>query len=182
VAVLHVGAATGVELKEKRRRTDGALAATRAAVEEGILPGGGVALMNAERVLQRSSHDDLSEQGLGAEIVRAALSEPLRLIASNAGHDGDAVVERARTLEPGWGLEALSGTYRDMIGAGVIDPAKVTRSALQNAVSIAALLLTTEALVAEELVGQPGAVMAPGFDDLADGVPRPSPPAGSPSP
>ena len=181
VAVIHVGAATRVELKEKQRRTEGALAATRAAVEEGILPGGGVALVNAEHVLDRTN-GTVSEQVLGAEIVRAALSEPLRWIADNAGHDGTAVIERIRTHDAGWGLDALTGDYGEMIPAGVIDPAKVTRSALQNAVSIAALLLTTEALIAEELVAQPGAVIAPGFGDLAEGLARPSSPAGSPAP
>jgi chaperonin GroEL len=181
VAVIHVGAATRVELKEKQRRTEGALAATRAAVEEGILAGGGVALVNAEHVLD-ATDGSLSEQVLGAEIVRAALSEPLRWIADNAGHDGTAVIERVRTLQPGWGLNALTGDYGEMISAGVIDAAKVTRSALQNAVSIAALLLTTEALIAEELVAQPGAVIAPGFGDLAEGLARPSSPAGSPAP
>jgi chaperonin GroEL len=181
VAVIHVGAATRVELKEKQRRTEGALAATRAAVDEGVLPGGGVALVNAEHVLDRTN-GTLKEQVLGAEIVRAALSEPLRWIADNAGHDGTAVIERIRTLEPGWGLDALTGDYGEMIPAGVIDAAKVTRSALQNAVSIAALLLTTEALIAEELVAQPGAVIAPGFGDLAEGLARPSSPAGSPAP
>jgi chaperonin GroEL len=180
VAVIHVGAATAVELKEKKRRTAGALAATRAAVEEGILPGGGIALVAAEPVLDRLE-GRIGDQAVGAEIVRAALSEPLRWIASNAGHDGDAVVERVRTLSPGWGLDALTGEYGEMISAGVIDATKVTCSALQNAVSIAALLLTTEALVAEELVAQPGAVMAPGFGDLAEGLPRPSPPAGLPA-
>ncbi len=181
VAVIHVGAATRVELKEKQRRTEGALAATRAAVEEGILSGGGVALVNAEHVLD-GTNGSMSEQVLGAEIVRAALSEPLRWIADNAGHDGSAVIERVRTLQPGWGLNALTGEYGEMIPAGVIDAAKVTRSALQNAVSIAALLLTTEALIAEELVAQPGAVIAPGFGDLAEGLARPSSPAGSPAP
>jgi chaperonin GroEL len=181
VAVIHVGAATAVELKEKQRRTEGALSATRAAVEEGILPGGGVALVNAERMLERGN-GSVGEQALGAEIVRAALSEPLRWIASNAGHDGQAVVDRVRALPPGSGLNALTGEYGEMIPGGVIDAAKVTRSALQNAVSIAALLLTTEALVAEELVAQPGAVLAPGFGDLAEGLARPSSPAGSPAP
>jgi chaperonin GroEL len=181
VAVIHVGAATAVELKEKQRRTEGALSATRAAVEDGILPGGGVALVSAERMLDRGN-GSLGEQALGAEIVRAALAEPLRWIASNAGHDGQAVLERVRTLPAGSGLNALSGQYGDMIRSGVIDAAKVTRSALQNAVSIAALLLTTEALVAEELVAQPGAVIAPGFGDLAEGLARPSSPAGSPAP
>jgi chaperonin GroEL len=181
VAVIHVGAATRVELKEKQRRTEGALAATRAAVEEGILPGGGVALVNAEHVLDQTNGSH-SEQVLGAEIVRAALSEPLRWIADNAGHDGTTVIERVRTLQAGSGLNALTGEYGEMIAAGVIDAAKVTRSALQNAVSIAALLLTTEALIAEELVAQPGAVIAPGFGDLAEGLARPSSPAGSPAP
>ena len=181
VAVIHVGAATAVELKETQRRTEGALAATRAAVEDGILAGGGTALVNAEAVLS-PANGAAGEAALGAEIVRAALSEPLRWIAHNAGHDGDAVVEHVRSLPPGWGLNALTGDYGEMIPAGVIDAAKVTRSALQNAVSIAALLLTTEALVAEELVAQPGAVMAPGFGDLAEGLPRPSSPAGSPAP
>ncbi|HET8979061.1 MAG TPA: chaperonin GroEL [Solirubrobacteraceae bacterium] len=181
VAVIGVGAATAVELKEKQRRTEGALSATRAAVEEGILPGGGTALVNAESVL-KPANGSVAEPGLGADIVRAALSEPLRWIARNAGHDGDAVVEHVRQLPPGWGLNALTGEYGEMIPAGVIDAAKVTRSALQNAVSIAALLLTTDALVAEELVAQPGAVLAPGFGDLAEGLPRPSSPAGSPAP
>lgn len=181
VAVIHVGAATRVELKEKQRRTEGALAATRAAVEEGIVPGGGVALVNAEHALDRTN-GSRSEQVLGAEIVRAALSEPLRWIADNAGHDGLAVIEHVRTLKPGWGFNALTDEYCEMISAGVVDAAKVTRSALQNAVSIAALLLTTEALIAEELVAQPGAVIAPGFGDLAEGLARPSSPAGSPAP
>jgi chaperonin GroEL len=181
VAMIHVGAATRVELKEKLRRTEGALAATRAAVEEGILPGGGVAFLNAEHVLDQTN-GSLSEQVLGAEIVRTALSEPLHWIADNAGHDATAVIERVRTLPPGRGLNALTGEYGEMIADGVIDAAKVTRSALQNAVSIAALLLTTEALVAEELVAQPGAVVAPGFGDLAEGLARPSSPAGSPAP
>jgi chaperonin GroEL len=181
VAVIHVGAAPAVELKEKQRRTEGALAATRAAVEEGILPGGGVALVNAERVLDQAN-GNTGEQGLGSEIVRAALSEPLRWIAGNAGHDGPAVVDRVRTLPPGYGLNALTDEYGEMIPAGIIDAAKVTRAALQNAVSIAALLLTTEALIAEELVAQPGAIIAPGFGDLAEGLARPSSPAGSPAP
>jgi chaperonin GroL len=181
VAVISVGGATAVELKERQRRTEGSLAATRAAVEDGILPGGGVALVNAERALDGANGRPV-EHALGAEIVRNALSEPLRWIAMNAGYDGSEVVRKVRTLPPGSGQNALTGDYGDMIAAGVIDPAKVTRSALQSAVSIAALLLTTEALVAEELVAQPGAVVAPGFGDLAEGLPRPSSPAGSPAP
>ena len=182
VAVIHVGAATQVELKERLRRTEGALAATRAAVEEGILPGGGVALVNAERAVQPGGDGRGREQAIGAQVVLEALSEPLFWIAANAGYDGHAVVERVRGLPAGQGLNALTDEWGDMIAGGVIDAAKVTRTALQSAVSVAALLLTTEALVAEELVAQPGAIMAPGFGDLAEGLARPSSPAGSPAP
>jgi chaperonin GroEL len=181
VAVITVGAATEVELKEKQRRTDGALAATRAAVEEGILAGGGAALVHAEHVLAATEGLE-GEQAVGADIVRDALSEPLRWIATNAGHDGLSVVAEVRELPPQHGLNALTGEFGDVIAQGIIDPAKVTRSALESAVSIAALLLTTEALVAEEVVAQPGAVLAPGFGDLAEGISRPSSPAGSPAP
>jgi chaperonin GroEL len=178
VAVIEVGAATDVELKERRRQTEGALAATRAAVAEGVLPGGGIALANAERVLDAGAVGN--EQELGAAVVRASLWEPLRMIAENAGHDSNAVIERIRGLPPGWGLDAMTGQYCDMLPAGVVDAAKVTRSALRNAASVAALMLTTEALVVEELGAQPGAVIAPGFGDLAEGLPRPSPAPGSP--
>jgi chaperonin GroEL len=181
VAVITVGAATEVELKEKQRRTEGALAATRAALEEGILAGGGTALVHAEHVLAATEGLE-GEQAVGAEIVRDALSEPLRWIATNAGHDGLGVVAEVRELPLQHGLNALTGEFGDVIAQGVIDPAKVTRSALESAVSIAALLLTTEALVAEEVVAQPGAVLAPGFGDLAEGISRPSSPAGSPAP
>jgi chaperonin GroEL len=181
VAVIRVGGATEVERKERQRRTEGALAATRAAVEEGILPGGGTAFVDAQRVLE-DINGLTGEQAIGAKIVHDALSEPLRWIASNAGHDGLTTVAEVRELPPGHGFDALSGDYVDMIEAGVIDAAKVTRSALQSAVSIAALLLTTEALVAEEVAAQPGAVLAPGFGDLAEGIARPSSPAGSPAP
>ena len=177
VAVIEVGAATGVELKERRRQTEGALAATRAAIAEGVLPGGGIALANAERALDASPVGD--EQQLGAGVVRASLWEPLRLIADNAGHDPNAVAQRIQGLPSGWGLDAMTGQYCDMLLAGVIDAAKVTRSALRNAVSVAALMLTTEALVVEELVAQPGAVIVPGFGDLAEGLPRPSPAPGA---
>ncbi len=181
VAVIHVGAATAVELRDKTRRAEGALAAARAAVQGGIVPGGGIALGNAARVLDHSD-GSVGEQAVGAQIVRAALSEPMCWIAANAGHDGDAVARRVRRLPAGWGLDVLTGEYCDMMSAGVIDATEVTCSALRNAVSIAALMLTTEALVAEELLAQPGAVMAPSFGDLAEGIPRPSPPAGSPAP
>jgi chaperonin GroEL len=137
--------------------------------------------VNAEHALDVTD-GSVREHAQGAEIVRSALSEPLRWIAANAGHDGMAVVERVRSLPAGQGLNALTDEYGDMIAGGIIDAAKVTRSALQSAVSIAALLLTTEALVAEEILAQPGAILAPGFGDLAEGLARPSSPAGSPAP
>ncbi|MGP6191218.1 MAG: chaperonin GroEL [Vulcanimicrobiaceae bacterium] len=172
VALVRVGAATDVELKEKQHRVEDSLSATRAAVEEGVLPGGGTALVAAESALDQLRLE--GDAATGASIVRGALSEPLRWIASNAGYDGDAVLTRVRCLPKDSGFNALTGTYGDMFGFGVLDPAKVTCSALQSAASIAALLLTTEALVAEEVFGPPGQVYAPGFGDLAEGLPRPS--------
>jgi chaperonin GroEL len=172
VALIRVGAATGVELKEKQHRVEDSLSATRAAVEEGVVAGGGSALVAAEAALENVELRD--EAALGARIVRSALSEPLRWIARNAGYDGEAVVKRVRELPPGHGFNALSGAFGDMFEFGVIDPAKVTCSALQSAGSIAAMLLTTEALIAEEVFGPPGAIFAPGFGDLAEGLPRPS--------
>jgi chaperonin GroEL len=172
VAIIRVGAATNVELKEKQHRVEDSLSATQAAVEEGILPGGGSALVHAEHVLDSLDlHDDAA---IGANIVRKSLSEPLRWIAKNAGYDDGAVVERVRDLPRGHGFNALTGGYGEMIASGVIDPAKVTRSALQSAASVAALLLTTECLIAEEVFGPAGSIIAPGFGDLAEGLPRPS--------
>jgi chaperonin GroEL len=174
LAVIRVGAATDVELNEKRRRTEGALAATRAAVSEGIVAGGGTALLRAETAL-----DDLELEGdyaAGAEIVRRVLAEPLFWIATNAGYDGHAVVDQVRAMPDGEGLNALSGEFGDLFEQGVVDPVRVTRLTLQHAASVAALLLTTEAVVAEELLAQPGAVIAPGFGDLAEGLARPSSP------
>jgi len=148
VAVIKVGAATEVELKEKKHRIEDALSATKAAVEEGIVPGGGVVLVDVSKKVDLSS---LSGDALtGAMIVVKALEEPLRQIANNAGLEGSVVVEKVRTLPDGEGLDALTGKYVNMIEAGIIDPAKVTRSALQNAASVAALLLTTEVIVAEK--------------------------------
>ncbi len=147
VAVIKVGAATETELKEVKHRIEDALSATRAAVEEGIVPGGGVTLLNAV-----SSLDNMALSGdarTGADIVRRALAEPLRLIAANAGLEGAVVVEKTKTLKSGVGLNAVSGEYVDMLEAGIVDPAKVTRSALQNAASIAGMLLTTETLIAD---------------------------------
>jgi chaperonin GroEL len=174
LAVIRVGAATDVELAEKRRRTEGALAATRAAVSEGIVPGGGTALLRAEAALAGLELE--GDYAAGAEIVRRVLAEPLFWIATNAGYDGQAVVDQVRAMPPGEGLDALTGEFGDLIEQGVIDPVRVTRLTLQHAASVAALLLTTEAIVAEELIAQPGAVIAPGFGDLAEGLARPSSP------
>ena len=174
LAVIHVGASTGPELKEKLRRCEGALAATRAAVSEGIVAGGGTALLRTETTL-----DDTGLVGdylRGAEVIRAVLSEPLYWVATNAGYDGQSVVDQVRTMPPGYGLNALSGEFGDLFAAGVIDPLRVTRLTIEHAASVAALMLTTEALVAEEQIAQPGAVIAPGFGDLAEGLARPSSP------
>jgi chaperonin GroEL len=148
VAVIKVGAATEVELKEKKHRIEDAVQTTKAAVEEGIVPGGGVALLGAQQALEKL--ELAGDEATGALIVRKALEEPIKQIASNAGLEGGVVVEKVRTLDAGWGLDADTGDYGDMFKAGVVDAAKVTRSALQNAASIAGLFLTTEALVAEK--------------------------------
>jgi len=147
VAVIRVGAATETELKEKQHRIEDALSATRAAVEEGLVPGGGVTYLNAMKVL-----DDIKlegDEGTGVDIVKRSLTAPMRLIANNAGYEGSVVVEKIKELEPGMGFDAMKGEYVNMIKAGIVDPAKVTRSAIQNAASAAAMLLTTEALVAD---------------------------------
>ncbi len=149
VAVIRVGGATEVEVKERKDRVDDALHATRAAVEEGILPGGGVALLRATKALAKlqAANDD---QRAGVEIVRRAIQVPARQIAVNAGEDGSLVVGRLLDKdEYGWGFNAATGQYQDLVGAGVIDPAKVVRTALQDAASVASLLITTEALVAD---------------------------------
>ncbi len=148
VVVIKVGAATEVELKEKKHRIEDAVSATRAAVEEGIVPGGGVPLLRAQVALDklRGGNDD---EKTGRIIVRRSLEEPLRQIAVNAGYEGGVVVEHVRNSEGLMGFNAATGEYEDLMKAGIIDPAKVTRSTVQNAASIAALLLTTEALIAE---------------------------------
>ncbi|MGA8304212.1 MAG: chaperonin GroEL, partial [Candidatus Acidiferrales bacterium] len=148
VAVIKVGAATETELKEKKARVEDAMHATRAAVEEGIVPGGGTALLRCLPALEKLKlHDD---EAIGVNIVRRALEEPTRQIAQNAGHEGAVVVGRVRdSKDENLGFNAESGEYTDLVKAGVIDPAKVTRLALQNAASIAALMLTTEVLVAD---------------------------------
>jgi chaperonin GroEL len=148
VAVIKVGAATEVELKEKKHRIEDAVSATKAAVEEGIVAGGGVTLLQAQIALEKLDLE--GDERTGSLIVRRSLEEPLKQIAHNAGLEGGVVVEKVRSLDAGWGLNADTGEYVDMMKAGVIDPAKVTRSALQNAASIAALFLTTEAVVAEK--------------------------------
>src|SRR5919198_1069662 len=174
LAVIRVGAATDVELDEKRRRTEGSLAATRAAKAEGIVPGGGTALLRAEAALADLALD--GDYAAGADIVRHVLTEPLYWIATNAGYDGQAVIDQIRAMGDDEGLDALTGEFGDLFAKGVIDPVRVTRLTLQHAASVAALLLTTEAIVAEELIAQPGAVIAPGFGDLAEGPARPSSP------
>ena len=165
VAVIKVGAATEVELKEKKHRIEDAVQSTKAAVEEGIVPGGGVALLNAQSALDKVDLE--GDELTGAAIVRRALEEPLKQIAANAGLEGGVIVEKVRALDPGYGLNAANGEYGDMLKFGVIDPTKVTRSALQNAASIAALFLTTEALVAEKpekTPAMPGGGGMPGGD------------------
>ena len=149
VAVIKVGAATETELKEKKARVEDAMHATRAAVEEGIVPGGGVTFIRAQRALDNFKLEDEDEQ-IGVQIVRRALEEPLRQIAQNAGHEGSIVVEKVRAdKNANFGFNAATDQYGDMVKEGVIDPTKVARTALQNAASIASLLLTTEAVVAE---------------------------------
>jgi chaperonin GroEL len=162
VAVINVGAATEAEMKEKKARVEDALHATRAAVEEGIVPGGGVALLRAQRALKNVKGADAEEQ-VGVEIVRRSLEEPIRMIAQNAGAEGSLVVEKVRSSkEDSFGYNALTDTYENLVQAGVIDPTKVTRTALQNAASIAGLLLTTEALVVEKKEDKPAAPMGGG--------------------
>jgi chaperonin GroEL len=148
VAVVKVGAATEVELKEKKHRIEDALSATRAAIEEGIVPGGGVALIRAEAAVDKVDLTD--DEATGAQIVRDSLAEPARLIAHNAGEEGAVIVERIRTEGDGRGYNALTDEWVDMFKAGILDPAKVTRSALQNAASIAAIILTAESAVVEK--------------------------------
>ncbi len=151
VAVIKAGAATEVELKERKHRIEDAVRNAKAAVEEGIVAGGGVALLQASVKAFAVLADTLTgDEATGANIVRVAVEAPLKQIAINAGLEGGVVAEKVRNLEPGWGLDASTGEYVDMIKAGIIDPAKVTKSALQNAASIAGLFLTTEAVIADK--------------------------------
>ncbi|MGH9302237.1 MAG: chaperonin GroEL, partial [Acidimicrobiales bacterium] len=150
VAVVRVGAATEVELKEKKHRIEDALSATRAAIEEGIVPGGGTALVRSRKAVLKLAATLEGDEATGAQIVSKSLAEPLRWIATNAGLEGAVMVQRVEAEKANVGLNAATGVFEDLLKAGVIDPAKVTRSALQNAASIAALLLTTEALVTDK--------------------------------
>ena len=162
VAVINVGAATETEMKEKKARVEDALHATRAAVEEGIVPGGGVALLRCQAAVTKLKLED--EEKVGAEIVRRSLEEPIRIIAQNAGAEGSIVVAKVReSKDKNFGYNAQTDVYEDLVAAGVIDPTKVTRSALQNAASIAGLLLTTEAVIVEKKEEQKsGPAMPPG--------------------
>jgi chaperonin GroEL len=160
--VINVGAATESEMKEKKARVEDALHATRAAVEEGIVPGGGVALIRAQKVLKALKLEDSDEQ-IGVEIVRKAVEEPMRIIVANAGGEGSIVIEKVRaSKDAAYGYNALTDEYEDLVQAGVIDPTKVTRTALQNAASIAGLLLTTEALIVEKKEEKGAAPAMPG--------------------
>ncbi|MGI6145698.1 MAG: chaperonin GroEL [Peptococcia bacterium] len=161
VAVIKVGAATETELKEKKARIEDALAASRASVEEGIVPGGGTALIETLPILEKLTSDE-PDVMTGINIIKRALEEPLKQIAYNAGMEGSVVVEKVKTLgKKGYGYNALTGNYEDMIQNGIVDPAKVTRSALQNAASIAAMILTTECLVADQPEEKPAAPAMP---------------------
>jgi chaperonin GroEL len=167
VAVIKVGAATETEMKEKKDRIEDALNATRAAVEEGVVAGGGVALMRAQEEVKKLSL--MGDEKLGAQIVERALEEPIRIITSNAGKEASVIVEKVRNNTGSFGYDAKHETYVDMIAAGIIDPAKVTRSALQNAASIAGLLLTTEAIICdipEEKGKQPSPGMGGGMGGM----------------
>lgn len=169
VAIIEVGAATETELKERKNRIEDALAATQAAVEEGIVAGGGTALINTIQAIDKIQAD--GDELTGINLVKKSLEEPLRQIAYNAGAEGSVVAEKVKHAEIGTGYNALTGTYENMIAAGIIDPAKVTRSALQNAASIAAMVLTTEAVVAEipdedEMKAMMGGGGAPGMGGM----------------
>ncbi|MDE2573153.1 MAG: chaperonin GroEL, partial [bacterium] len=177
VAVIQVGAATETELKEKKHRIEDALQTARAAVQEGIVPGGGASLIHAIKSLEKletAKNGDVNahDESVGVQIVKRALEEPLRWIAENAGFEGSVVVQKVKTLPSGEGFNALSGEYVDMLKAGIIDPLKVTRSALQNAASISSLILTTETLISDKpepkkAGGAPGG-MPGGMGDYGD--------------
>jgi len=173
VAVINVGAATEIEMKEKKARVEDALNATRAAVEEGIVPGGGVALVRAIPALDKVKVSGDAKQGV--DIIRRALEEPLRQIAINAGYEGSVIVEKVKELKEAHGFNAENGKYEDLMACGIIDPAKVTRFALQNAASVSSLLLTTECMIAEKKEdkpagGMPGGGMGGGMGGMGGGM------------
>jgi len=176
-AIITVGAPTNAEAKEVRHRVDDSLQATRAAIAEGIVAGGGSALLHAEPVLDRL--DVAGDYRIGVEIVRSALSEPVHLIASNAGYDGDEVVKQVAAMAVDEGFDALEGRYGNMVEMGIIDPLRVVRSALQNGASVAGLILTTNSLVAEEVTPWNKSLMTE-FGPLDEGIPQPSPDSSTP--
>jgi chaperonin GroEL len=176
-AIIRVGAPTNAEAKEVRHRVDDALQATRAAIVEGIVAGGGAALLHAEPALDRLSVD--GDYRIGVEIVRSALTDPVHLIASNAGYDGDDVVKQVSALGVDEGFDALEGRFGNMVELGIIDPLRVVRSALQNGASVAGLILTTNSLVAEEVTPWNKALMTE-FGPLDEGIPQPSPDSSTP--
>jgi chaperonin GroEL len=166
VAIIRVGAATEVELKEKKHRIEDAVSTTKAAIEEGVVPGGGVALLRAQQAILTRAAALAGDEATGARIVARAAEEPLKQIAVNAGLEGGVVVAKVRGLAGPAGLNAATGEYGDLVQAGVIDAAKVTRSALQNAASVAALFLTTEAVIADKPEKNPPAAPAAGMEDF----------------
>ncbi|MGD9795597.1 MAG: TCP-1/cpn60 chaperonin family protein, partial [Acidimicrobiia bacterium] len=166
VAVLKVGAATEVELKEKKHRIEDAVSTTKAAIEEGVVPGGGVTLLRAQKAVLELAATLTGDEATGARMVGRSLEGPLKQIAENAGLEGGVVVEKVRNLEGSHGLNAATGEYEDLVKLGVIDAAKVTRSALQNAASIAALFLTTECVIADKPEKDGAPAMPGGMDDF----------------
>jgi len=165
VAVIKVGAGTEIEMKEKKARVEDALHSTRAAVEEGVVPGGGVALVRALQKVEKVRGDN-EDQNVGLMILQRALTMPLRQIAGNAGEDGAVVLDKVRAGKGNFGFNAGTGEYGDMLDMGIIDPAKVTRSALQAAGSVAGLMITTEAMISEIPEEKPAGGMPPGMDGM----------------
>ncbi len=163
VAVIEVGAATETEMKEKKLRIEDALSATRAAVEEGIVPGGGIAYLNVAKGFEQLEKELTGDEATGAAIVKRALEDPVRVIADNAGAEGSVVVEKIKSMEEGTGFNAATGVFENMIKAGIVDPAKVARSAIQNSASISALFLTTEAVVTDAPEEEGGGGMGGGM-------------------
>jgi chaperonin GroEL len=164
--VLKVGAATEVELKEKKHRIEDAVSTTKAAIEEGVVPGGGVALLRSQAAVLKLAETLTGDEATGAKLVGRSLEGPLKQIAENAGMEGGVVVERVRSMKGSEGLNAATGEYEDLVKIGVIDAAKVTRSALQNAASIAALFLTTEAVIADKPEENAPAMPGGGMEDF----------------